>query len=108
MDGVFSIGRVQTPTLFLIYQRQQEIENFVKKPFFELYGHFANQKGNYIGKYKKRFDSADELEAFKDENQLKDDIEAIITDVKKKKNVHTHPNYLVYPIYNPKQINALI
>lgn len=83
MDGVFSIGRVQTPTLFLIYQRQQEIENFVKKPFFELYGHFANQKGNYIGKYKKRFDSADELEAFKDENQLKDDIEAIITDVKK-------------------------
>lgn len=83
MDGVFSIGRVQTPTLFLIYQRQQEIENFVKKPFFELYGHFNSQKGNYTGKYKKRFDSTDELEAFKNENCLEDNIKATITDVNK-------------------------
>lgn len=33
---IFSIGRVQTPTLALIVKRQQEIENFVPKQFWEL------------------------------------------------------------------------
>ena len=31
---IFSIGRVQTPTLALIVKRQQEIENFVPKQFW--------------------------------------------------------------------------
>ena len=33
---VLSIGRVQTPTLALIVNRQQEIENFVSKQYWEL------------------------------------------------------------------------
>lgn len=33
---VLSIGRVQTPTLALIVNRQKEIENFVPQPFWEL------------------------------------------------------------------------
>ena len=33
---VLSIGRVQTPTLALIVNRQQEIENFVPQPYWEL------------------------------------------------------------------------
>lgn len=33
---VLSIGRVQTPTLALIVQRQHDIENFVSQPFWEL------------------------------------------------------------------------
>ncbi|HAQ7193157.1 hypothetical protein ITX39_13040, partial [Enterococcus faecium] len=28
------VGRVQTPTLFLIYQRNEEIKHFVSKPFY--------------------------------------------------------------------------
>lgn len=83
MDGVFSIGRVQTPTLFLIYQRQQEIENFVKKPFFELYAHFGHQQGNYTGKYKQRFNTEEELDEFKNQNQLNNDMQGLITDVTK-------------------------
>lgn len=83
MDGVFSIGRVQTPTLYLIYQRQQEIENFVKKPFYELYANFESSKGNYVGKHKNRFDTEDELNAFKSENHLDDNIQGLITDVTK-------------------------
>lgn len=34
--AVLSIGRVQTPTLALVVKRQQEIDNFVPQPFWEL------------------------------------------------------------------------
>lgn len=36
VQGTFSLGRVQTPTLYLIFQRQEAIENFRKEPFFEV------------------------------------------------------------------------
>ncbi len=34
--GVLSVGRVQTPTLALVVQRQREIENFVAEKYWEL------------------------------------------------------------------------
>ena len=36
VQGTFSLGRVQTPTLYMIYQRQEAIEQFKKEPFFEI------------------------------------------------------------------------
>src|SRR5699024_4076787 len=48
----------------------QEIENFVSKPFYELYGTLYTEKGEYEGKYSKRFDSLEEIEAFQTANQL--------------------------------------
>ena len=36
-QGVLSIGRVQTPVLGLVVQRDQDIENFVSKPFYEAF-----------------------------------------------------------------------
>ncbi|WP_277680144.1 DNA topoisomerase, partial [Gracilibacillus dipsosauri] len=70
MRGVFSVGRVQTPTLFLIYQRNEEIKRFVSKPFYELYADFKHANGTYRGKYKERFDTLENLEGFKEMNQL--------------------------------------
>lgn len=35
--GVLSIGRVQTPILGLVVRRDLEIENFVSKPFYEVF-----------------------------------------------------------------------
>jgi len=35
-SGVLSVGRVQTPVLGLVVRRDQEIANFVSKPFFEV------------------------------------------------------------------------
>lgn len=35
-NGVLSIGRVQTPVLGLVVHRDQEIDNFVSKPFYEV------------------------------------------------------------------------
>lgn len=84
LKGVFTIGRVQTPTLYLVYKRQQEIENFVKKPFYELYAEFNSAQGSYVGKYKNRFDSLEELDEFKNNNSLDDNTAGIIKNVTKK------------------------
>ncbi|WP_415688365.1 DNA topoisomerase, partial [Geobacillus stearothermophilus] len=58
---VFSVGRVQTPVLKLIYDRQKEIERFRPEPFYELEGQFTVKNGTYRGKLNKRFSSLDEL-----------------------------------------------
>ncbi|UOQ91963.1 DNA topoisomerase 3 [Halobacillus shinanisalinarum] len=44
-----SIGRVQSPTVYLIYQRHKEIENFVSEPFYQIEGLFQSQTGPYKG-----------------------------------------------------------
>lgn len=53
-SDVFSVGRVQTPTLALIVKRELEIENFVSEPFWEVQAHFfiAGEK-KYLGKWQK-------------------------------------------------------
>lgn len=61
VNEVFSVGRVQSPTLYLIYQRQKEIENFKSEAFYELEGIFKTDKGEYTGKYYKRFKNKQEL-----------------------------------------------
>jgi DNA topoisomerase-3 len=52
---VLSIGRVQTPTLALIVNRQKEIDNFVSEPFWELKTKFKEvlfsaSKGRFLKK----------------------------------------------------------
>ena len=52
---VLSIGRVQTPTLALIVERQKEIDNFVPQPYWELKTvyrdtTFSNTEGRYLDK----------------------------------------------------------
>ena len=44
--GNISIGRVQTPTLKLIVDRDSEIKNFVSKDYFELTALFTNQQSS--------------------------------------------------------------
>lgn len=38
-QGVLSVGRVQTPILGLVVNRDKEINNFVSKPFYEVLAH---------------------------------------------------------------------
>ncbi|MGO4373297.1 DNA topoisomerase, partial [Paenibacillus sp. MCAF20] len=46
---LLSVGRVQTPVLALIYDRQKLIEAFSSLKFFELEGHFAQGEMTYRG-----------------------------------------------------------
>ncbi|MGO4544778.1 DNA topoisomerase 3 [Paenibacillus sp. 2TAB23] len=46
---LLSVGRVQTPVLALIYDRQKQIEAFSSLKFFELEGHFTQLDMSYKG-----------------------------------------------------------
>ncbi|WP_286228954.1 DNA topoisomerase III [Neobacillus mesonae] len=50
-SDVFSVGRVQTPTLALIVKRELEIENFKSEPFWEVLAHFKMNGKKYTGKW---------------------------------------------------------
>ena len=51
VDGVMSVGRVQTPTLNLVYKRIKDIEEFVPVDYFELTCFFSNDKGKFDTKW---------------------------------------------------------
>ncbi|HWS53955.1 MAG TPA: DNA topoisomerase, partial [Pyrinomonadaceae bacterium] len=66
-QGVYSLGRVQTPTLALIVERDAEIANFVPQDYFEVVARFRAPGGEYdgrwFGKDGTRFDKKEEAEA---------------------------------------------
>ncbi|WP_408869165.1 DNA topoisomerase III [Brochothrix campestris] len=64
LTGVFSIGRVQTPTLFLIWQRQQEIAEFKPETYYEAYLEVEAEHGHYRAKHKQQFKSLADLRAY--------------------------------------------
>ena len=50
--GVISVGRVQTPLLGLVAKRDQEIQQFVSKPFYEVLAHCNTETGeNFTAKW---------------------------------------------------------
>ncbi|HET8931965.1 MAG TPA: DNA topoisomerase, partial [Polyangiales bacterium] len=48
---LFSVGRVQTPTLAMIVGRDREIEAFVPQPYLEVEATFEHTGGTYKGTY---------------------------------------------------------
>ncbi|MFC3152899.1 DNA topoisomerase III [Litoribrevibacter euphylliae] len=43
-NSVLSVGRVQTPVLGLVVRRDEEIDNFVSKPFYEVMAHLTTEQ----------------------------------------------------------------
>ena len=66
-QGVFSLGRVQTPTLALIVERDREIAEFVPKDYFEVVADFrapgGEYRGRWFGKDGSRFDKREDADA---------------------------------------------
>lgn len=48
-----SVGRVQTPTLAIIVEREREIRNFQPRDYWRITARFAVSKGQYEGVYQK-------------------------------------------------------
>ncbi len=82
-NAQLSCGRVQTPTLALIVKREQEIESFVSKPFWEIIATFEMDGHKYEGKWEKdgesRLDQKEMAEKIAAFCQSK---EAVIKDMK--------------------------
>ena len=53
-DGGFyltTVGRVQTPTLTIVVEREEKIKRFISRPYFEVKANFQVSAGMYPGKY---------------------------------------------------------
>lgn len=48
---VTPVGRVQTPTLAILVEREEKIRNFKPRGYFELHGQFGVTAGTYPGKW---------------------------------------------------------
>src|SRR5215467_7286879 len=46
-----TVGRVQTPTLAILVEREERIKNFVPRNFWEIHGTFQAQAGEYAGRW---------------------------------------------------------
>ncbi len=79
-----SIGRVQSPTTYLIYQRHLEIENFVPKPFYEIEGNFTAANGKYRGKAKIKSEKQEEVQQLLEKHKITGKDTGIIKAVSKK------------------------
>lgn len=82
--NILSIGRVQTPTLALIVERQKAIEHFKPETYWEIRTEY---KGGLFSSLRGRFDSKTEAEALLEQIR---DAELEITGVERKKAME-HP-----------------
>ena len=69
-EGVYSIGRVQTPTLALLVNRELEIMDFVPKDFWTLLALFQAEEGAFKGKWFQKVDGK-EQDRFATEKEAK-------------------------------------
>jgi len=46
-----TVGRVQTPTLSLVVEREEKIRKFVVRDYWEVHAGFAAEAGQYLGKW---------------------------------------------------------
>ena len=46
-----TVGRVQTPTLAILVEREEKIKKFIPRDYWEVHGTFAAQAGEYAGRW---------------------------------------------------------
>ena len=63
-QGVLSVGRVQTPLLGLVVRRDEEIEHFVAKTFYQLIAHVVTQQGEH---FKARWQPSEACQPWQDD-----------------------------------------
>jgi DNA topoisomerase-3 len=46
-----TVGRVQTPTLAIVVEREAKIKRFVARDYWEVLGSFKGERGSYVGRW---------------------------------------------------------
>lgn len=116
--GTLSIGRVQSPTVYLIYQRQKEIENFEPQTFYEIEGIFNTSVGSYQGKASLKEFEKQKIQDVLNKHQIdkanKGYIESVQTEEKHKKSPQLHSLNTLQKTankkweYSPKKVLDLV
>lgn len=88
---LLSVGRVQTPTLALIVDRQKEINCFVPRDYFEVQVDYGDFKGTWFDEKpsETKIDQEDKAKAIIEKVQGKD---GVVKSISKKKNKQPPPN----------------
>jgi DNA topoisomerase-3 len=92
--GVYSIGRVQTPTLYMVYQRDQTIKNFKPEPYFELNAEILANQQKFVAKldpYKRFKDEAGLITFMQAKHVQKGSQAGLIKDVQKQDKKRASP-----------------
>lgn len=93
--SVFSVGRVQSPTLKLIYDREQEINNFKPENFYTLETTFEHESRAYKGKFNNRFNTNQQASDFLKKHgitgtHVKGTVKSVVKKIKKEKSPQLH------------------
>ena len=78
-DGGFfltTVGRVQTPTLSVVVEREEQIRKFVSRDFWEIHANFEVQGGQYASKWINPQHKKDENDPEKKDNRVWSEAEA--------------------------------
>lgn len=83
VDGLYTVGRVQTPTLFMVYEREKAIQNFEKEKYYTLTAYDENNKVSFSDKDKRKFSSKEEAINFLEKHsiQINQSQQGIIEDI---------------------------
>lgn len=84
-DGGFfltTVGRVQTPTLAVVVEREEQIRKFVSRDYWEVHATFDVQAGEYLGKWfnpawKKGQDEHDKADRLWDKTKAQSIVSAV-------------------------------
>ena len=79
-DGGFfltTVGRVQTPTLSVVVEREEQIRKFVSRDFWEIHASFAVQAGQYAARWINPAHKKDENDPEKKDNRVWSEQEAL-------------------------------
>ncbi|MGB2728351.1 MAG: DNA topoisomerase I [Halobacteriota archaeon] len=90
-DDFFSVGRVQSPTLALLVEKEKEIAKFVSRKFWELHAKLKTEKGDIfdVTHEKHKFWEKEEADGIK--SRIESAKSGIVRDVKTKLRVDKPP-----------------
>lgn len=71
-EGIIHVGRVSSPTLNMVYVRENNIKNFNSKKYYQVGAKVIKQENVFKTLLKNKFDKEDELHEFLFENDITD------------------------------------
>ncbi|MDR2735816.1 MAG: DNA topoisomerase 3 [Puniceicoccales bacterium] len=99
IGNVATVGRVQTPTLSMICNREREIINFIPRDYWRIVGNFGITNGSYTGTFNKPKinkndcqDRIDRLWSEEEATQIIDEVNAVKVAVVSEKKKRTKQN----------------